>query len=124
MATSAPAGYHTITPRIFTDDPEGLIRFVKAVFDADGEYEGERPAELRVGDSVLIVGGTELRPAMPACLYVYVDDVDRTYQRALAAGARSIEVPGDMSYGDRRAMVEDQWGDLWQIAVPIARGEA
>jgi uncharacterized glyoxalase superfamily protein PhnB len=119
MTAQAPQGYHTIIPRIFADDPEGLIRFIQAVFDAEGEYEGERPTELRVGDSVLIIGGTEFRPAMPACLYVYVDDVDATYQRALGAGAQSIEPPGDMSYGDRRAMVEDSWGDLWQIATPL-----
>ncbi len=47
---------------------------------------------------------------------VYVDDADGTYRQALAGGARSLEAPADMPYGDRRAMVEDRWGNVWQIA--------
>ena len=39
-----------------------------------------------------------------------------TYQRAVTAGAESLEAPADLPYGDRRAMVKDPWGDLWQIA--------
>jgi PhnB protein len=56
------------------------------------------------------------RPATPAFVYVYVADADATYRRAIAAGARSIEEPIDTPYGDRRAMVEDAWGNAWQIA--------
>jgi PhnB protein len=54
------------------------------------------------------------RAAMPAFLYVYV--ADGTYQRALTAGASSLEAPIDTPYGDRRGMVEDRWGNVWQIA--------
>jgi uncharacterized glyoxalase superfamily protein PhnB len=53
---------------------------------------------------------------MPAFLYVYVDNVDETYRRALEAGAASIEAPDDMPYGDRRATVRDFWANVWQIA--------
>jgi len=53
---------------------------------------------------------------MPAALYVYVDDVDETYRRAIAAGAESIEAPADLPYGDRRATVRDSWANFWQIA--------
>jgi uncharacterized glyoxalase superfamily protein PhnB len=53
---------------------------------------------------------------MLAFLYVYVDDVDATYQRALKAGAVSIEDPRNVPYGDRRAMVKDPFGNDWQIA--------
>ena len=56
---------------------------------------------------------------MPAFLYVYVDDTDATYRRALEAGARSLEEPLDMLYGDRRGMVEDEWGNIWQIATRL-----
>ncbi|HYD45797.1 MAG TPA: VOC family protein, partial [Phenylobacterium sp.] len=48
--------------------------------------------------------------------YVYVPDTDATYQRALEAGARVIEPPSDMPYGDRRATLQDPWGNTWQIA--------
>jgi uncharacterized glyoxalase superfamily protein PhnB len=49
-------------------------------------------------------------------IYVYVQDADETYQRAIAAGATSIEEPADMPYGDRRATVRDPWENTWQIA--------
>jgi uncharacterized glyoxalase superfamily protein PhnB len=53
---------------------------------------------------------------VPAFLYVYVENVDETYQRAAEAGAETLELPSDFPYGDRRAMVKDHWGNLWQIA--------
>jgi uncharacterized glyoxalase superfamily protein PhnB len=65
---------------------------------------------------MIMVSGTEVRPAMPACLYVYVADVDATYRRAVDAGATSLEEPAEQAYGDRRAMVEDRWANVWQIA--------
>ena len=45
-----------------------------------------------------------------------IDDADATYERAIRAGARSVEEPMDMPYGDRRGMVEDPCGNVWQIA--------
>jgi uncharacterized glyoxalase superfamily protein PhnB len=63
-----------------------------------------------------MVSGVGVRDAMPAFLYLYVDDIDATYQRALKAGAESLEEPQDMPYGDRRGMVKDPGGNIWQIA--------
>jgi uncharacterized glyoxalase superfamily protein PhnB len=116
MTTSAPAGYHTLTPRIFVEDVAGMVDFLRATFDATGDLQLSRPSEIRIGDSLLMVSGTEFRGAMPACLYVYVDDLDETYRRALEGGAETMEAPGDTPYGDRRAMVRDRWDNLWQIA--------
>ena len=59
------------------------------------------------------------RDPMLACLYVYVENVDETWQRAVAAGADSIEAPSDLPYGDRRGMVKDRWGNNWQIATRL-----
>ena len=56
---------------------------------------------------------------MHAFLYLYVDDIDATYQRALRAGAVSLEEPQDLPYRDRRGMVEDPCGNIWQIATHI-----
>jgi uncharacterized glyoxalase superfamily protein PhnB len=64
----------------------------------------------------MISDGGAIREAAPAFLYVYVEDVDSTYLRAMAAKSVSIEEPADMPYGDRRATVKDQWGNTWQIA--------
>jgi uncharacterized glyoxalase superfamily protein PhnB len=122
MSKLKPDGWSTVTPRVFTEDVAGLVKFLKDVFDAAGEMRFGAPTEMRIGDSVLMIsdgGGT--RAAMPAFLYVYVENADETYQRALAAGAESIESPADMPYGDRRATVRDSWQNIWQIATYRAR---
>lgn len=117
MARFQPDGWHTVTPRIVVRDAENLIAFIKTVFQAQGEFRDGLPAEIRIGDSVVMVSGSDgLRDPMPAFLYVYVEDTDSTYQRAMAASAISLELPTDLPYGDRRAMVRDPWGNTWQIA--------
>jgi PhnB protein len=117
MAQFQPDGWHTVTPRIFVRDPEGLIGFIKHVFDGRGEFHPGRPAEIRIGDSVVMISeGDGLREVAPAFLYVYVEDADSAYRRSIEAKAISIEAPADMPYGDRRATVRDRWGNTWQIA--------
>ena len=111
-----PEGWQTLTPRIVTDDVAGLVAFLREVFGATGEVPADRPAVLRIGTSNLMIGGVGPRAAVGAFLYVYVDDADVVYRRALDAGARSLEAPLDTPYGDRRAMVADRWGNTWQIA--------
>lgn len=117
MIKFQPDGWHTVTPRIVVSDPKNLVGFIHAVFAAQGECRAGLPADIRIGDSVVMVsGGDGLRDPMAAFLYVYVEDADATYRRAVAAGAMSLEAPADMPYGDRRAMVKDAWGNVWQIA--------
>jgi PhnB protein len=111
-----PEGWSTLTPRIVAEDAAALVDFLRRVFAAEGEIQPGRPAELRIGDSRLMVSGAGERDAMPAFLYVYVPDADATFQRAIANGAQSVEDPRDTPYGDRRAMVRDRWGNVWQIA--------
>ena len=65
---------------------------------------------------ILVSDGGGVREPRKTFLYVYVENTDKTYRRALEAGALTIEKPVDMPYGDRRAMVEDPWGNIWQIA--------
>lgn len=111
-----PDGFHTITPRLVADDVAALIAFLKKAFGAIGKVPDEGPAQLRIGDSLVMVSESGPREATEAFLYLYVEDADATYRRALAAGAVSIEAPADMPYGDRRAMVKDPGGNVWQIA--------
>jgi uncharacterized glyoxalase superfamily protein PhnB len=115
-SNAAPEAWHTITPRIVASGAEELVAFVKQVFGATGEYQTAVPAQLQIGDSMLMISDAGPRNEMTAFLYVYVDDTDATYRRAHSAGARSIEEPLDTPYGDRRAMIEDKWGNTWQIA--------
>jgi len=86
------------------------------VFGATGDFRPDRPSVLKIGASMVMVSNAGTRSPTPAFLYVYVEDADRTYRRAVQAGASSIEEPSDTPYGDRRGMVQDQWGNTWQIA--------
>ena len=115
----APEGWHTVTPRIVVNDARQLVEFLGQVFEATGDYERDRPSVIKIGDSLIMISDAGIRSPMPAFLYVYVNDADATYQRALNAGARSLEQPLNTPYGDRRCMVEDKWGNTWQIATQM-----
>ena len=117
MATAAPrAGYHSVTPRIVVTDVEAQVEFLRAVFDATGAIAEGRPVEVTIGDSVVMITPATERDPFPAFLYVYVGDADESYRRAVGAGATTLEAPLDTPYGDRRAMVRDPFGNVFQIA--------
>jgi PhnB protein len=105
-----------VTPRIVVRNAEQVVAFIKRVFRATGEYRVDSPSIIKIGDSVLMVSEAGIRNPTPSFLYVYVKDADATFRRALEAGALSLEEPSETPYGDRRGMVEDQWGNTWQIA--------
>jgi len=115
-ANEPPSGYHSVTPRMVVGDVVSAVGFLQTVFGATGAVEPGRPAEMRIGDSLVMVSESGERERFPAFLYVYVDDADLVYGRAVAAGAATVEEPLDTPYGDRRAMVRDQWGNVFQIA--------
>ena len=116
-ATSGPPpGFHSVTPRLVVSDITGQVEFLRFVFGATGEIHAGRPAEIRIGDSLVLVAPAAERQLFPAFLYVYVDSVDDTFRRALEAGALSLEEPLQTPYGDRRAMVRDPFGNVFQIA--------
>jgi PhnB protein len=127
MATqSIPEGYHSITPSFCVEGAQQFIDFIKSVFNAQDRFRMDGPhgkvmhAELSIGDSALMVG--DAMPQWPAkhnSLYVYVDDVDAAYERALKAGATSVRAPDNAFYGDRNASVQDPFGNLWGIATHV-----
>ncbi len=123
-----PEGWHSVTPRLVVHDPPRLVQFLRQAFGATGDLRTEMPSVMKIGGSLVMVSGVGARDATPGFLYLYVDDADATYHRALEAGAVSIEEPGDMPYGDRRGMVEDPFGNIWQIAthkmLPVSSGYA
>lgn len=116
MAKSVPEGWHTVTPRLVAHDAAKLVRFLKAAFGASGEHRAEMPSLITIGDSIVMVSEAGIRSSISSFLYLYVDDTDETYRRALEAGAVSVEEPAETPYGDRRAMVTDPCGNDWQIA--------
>src|SRR5262245_8923465 len=116
-----PPGWHSVTPRIVVEDPVGLVAFLRRVFDATGDLRTEAPSQITIGDSMLMVSKAGARDVFPAFLYVYVPDAEATCRRAVEAGARSLEAVWDTPYGDRRGMVRDSWGNVWQVATRLAR---
>jgi PhnB protein len=119
-----PEGWHTVTSRIVVHDAGKLVAFLEAVFGATGQYRQALSSVVEIGDSMVMVTESGPRRSMTAFLYVYVADTDATYQRALGAGAHSLEEPSEVPYGDRRCMVEDQWGNTWQIATYAEKRDA
>lgn len=118
-------GFHTITPYILVGGAAKFIDFLKAAFGA--EERGRVPipsgkimhAEVKLGNSMIEMSdGNEQYGPTPVALHYYVDDVDRTYARAIEAGAISTHAPVDQPYGDREAGVKDPFGNAWFIATP------
>jgi PhnB protein len=120
---SIPEGFHTVTPYLVVQNASALIHFLKQAFDANEHHrltdQDERitHAQLQIGDSIVMLSDArdEFKP-MPGMLYLYVDDVDVVYQRAMQAGAGSLREPTDESFGDRVAGIEDRCGNQWWIA--------
>lgn len=115
-------GYRSVTPRVVVDDVLAQVDFLRQVFDATGDVDPGRPTEVRIGDSLLMISSSAERAVFPAFLYVYVDDADAAFKRAVSAGASAIEEPVDTPYGDRRAMVRDPFGNVFQIAHQTSAG--
>ena len=121
-----PDGYHSITPYLVVEGATRLIDFLEEVFDAEQVERFAGPcnrvghAELRIGDSTVMLSDAHGEHVpMQMMLYAYVDDVDATYQRAIAAGAASVQAPADQFYGDRSGGVKDAFGNIWWIATHI-----
>lgn len=118
-----PKGYHSVTPFIVVNGANNFIDFLKNAFDAKEicRYNQGNDliihAEVQIGDSRIMLSDVpEASNRMTYTLYVYVDDVDNSYQMALTAGANSLREPTDEFYGDRRAGVLDPFGNQWWIA--------
>jgi len=121
-----PEGYHSVTPFLVVQGASRLIDFVKQAFDAQEVERMSGPggvvmhAEVKIGDSrIMISDATGEWSPMPSTLYLYVQDMDAFYRRALGAGATSLREPTDQFYGDRNAGVRDPAGNQWLIATHV-----
>ena len=130
-AKAVPAGFHTITPQLVLDNAAQAIEFYKKAFGAKEIMRLPVPggalghAEIRIGDSVVMLSDEFPTSATkpPAALggttgYVllYVRDADRTFQQAVAAGARVTMPLADMFWGDRFGTLVDPFGHGWGVA--------
>lgn len=132
MAVKAiPDGYHSVTPYLIVKGAGRAIDFYRKAFGAaevmrfPGPNNTVMHAEIQIGDSRIMladesadgpyrspqtVGGT------PVSLMIYVDDVDKTFNQALSAGAKETRAVQDQFYGDRSGNLIDPFGHLWTIA--------
>lgn len=72
-----------------------------------------------IGDSLIMAGAQPGAIAGDSLLYLYVENMDEVYEKALSAGATSLMALADQFYGDRNAMVQDTQGIKWSIATHI-----
>jgi PhnB protein len=131
MAKAIPDGYHTITPALTVKNGTEAIEFYKRALGAEEIMRLPGPdgrlmhAELKIGNSRFMLG--EEMPeqgckapvavgAVSSSLYVYVEDVDKAFRRAVEGGAKSIMPVTDMFWGDRHGVVEDPSGHRWGLA--------
>jgi len=120
-------GFHTMTPYLHVERIADLIEFVREAFGAVETMRqtgsaGGLHAEVRIGDSMVMMGGYPGIREMPTALHLYVEDVDALYARAVAAGAETLHPLTNQPYGDREASVRDPFGNHWYIATHLATG--
>jgi PhnB protein len=123
--TPIPDGYHSVTPWIIGKDTAGLIDFLKAAFGAEelGRMADENGnighAEVRIGDSVVMMFDKPDWPPTPAFLRLYVDDIHATVARAAEAGARVVTEPTHLFWGDLVGRLADPFGNLYWVQTRI-----
>ncbi len=125
--TAIREGFTTVTPYVRVREA-GLVDFLARVFDAQETFSGRGSGgglhrEVRVGDSMIIVGeGSSaggVMPVRPVAFHVFVKNADATFRRAIAAGATSRGEPTDRAYGERSGFVTDPFGNYWYISTPL-----
>jgi len=114
-------GFHAVTPYLTVKPAVELVDFVKQAFGAVEVFRttgsaGGLHCEVKIGDSMVMIGGGPGIDTRPASIHLYVSDVDEVYERAMAAGATSLVTPADLEYGERMAAVKDIGGNDWYIA--------
>jgi PhnB protein len=130
-----PDASRTLTPMLTVSDAARAIEFYKEAFGAEERYRMPTPdgkhvihAEMKIGDSVFMLGeempGQDCRSPQtlggtPVGFYVYVEDVDRAFERAVDAGAEVKMPVKDMFWGDRTGSVTDPSGHVWMLATHV-----
>ena len=128
-----PAGFHTVTPQLTLDDAAAAIEWYKQALGAEETSRAVGPdgkimhAELRIGDSRVMLHdammgakGPKALGGSPAALWIYVENCDALFNRAVSAGAQVLAGPmgqmQDQFWGDRTGTFKDPHGFQWTIA--------
>jgi PhnB protein len=125
-----PEGYHSVTPYLVIDGAAEALEYYKTAFGAIElfrmEHEGKiGHAEMKIGDSPIMLADAHpseghVSPktlgGSPVGIMIYVDDVDTTFQQAIAAGGVEKKALQDQFYGDRSGTLTDPFGHVWTVA--------
>lgn len=120
-----PKGYNAVQVSLNLTDAKGAMDFVKKAFGGKVRAVMAGPdgkvmhAEVKLGDTLLLFSDSVQEAPRPANLFMYVSNVDKTFAKALKAGAKVIMPVGDMFWGDRWGRVEDPYGNRWSIATHV-----
>jgi len=122
MTDGVPQGFHTVQPFLMVPKVGKYMEFLVEAFGGEitecvKEGDGHvLHGEVRIGDSVVMLGCAHGQEPTKSILYLYVADADAMYARAVAAGGTSKDEPADQFYGDRTAAVTDSAGITWYLA--------
>ncbi|HZE66419.1 MAG TPA: VOC family protein [Sporichthyaceae bacterium] len=133
MVNFVPDGFPRVTPYLNIDGASEAISFYIEVLGATERFRMPGPdgkighAEIAFGDSVVMLADLCMEGqrdpvnlgGSPVTIMLYVPDVDATYVRAVAAGAKGNSEPEDKFYGDRGATITDPWGHEWHLATHV-----
>ena len=134
MPKAIPEGFHTLTPYLRVRDGAKAIEFYKKAFGAVELFRMPQPdgkighAEIKIGDSPVMLAdevpakgfrSPQALGGSPIALMIYVDDVDRVFNQAVAAGAKVERPVQNQFYGDRSGGVIDPFGHVWYIATHV-----
>jgi PhnB protein len=122
-----PEGQHSVTAYLVADNASGLISFIERVFGGKLMFKMKRDEDNRimhavvsVGDSNIMISDTmEGMSPHNAMLYLYLDNADDVYKKAIDANATSVRELKTEFYGDRTGAVKDEWGNTWWIATHV-----
>ena len=129
-----PEGYHSVTPYLILKNAAAAIEFYKKAFGAVELLRMAAPggkighAEIKIGDSPVMLAdeypdmgfkGPESLGGTPVSLMIYVDDVDKIYQQAIAAGGKEVRPLQNQFYGDRSGTLTDPFGHVWTISTHV-----
>jgi PhnB protein len=123
--------FRSVTPQLNPLRAPVVIEFLQKAFGAEEVDRAQSPdgvvhhARVRIGDSIIGMGEAHgpYQP-MPCTFHLYVPDADAAYERALRAGATSIQPVADQPYGERSGGVKDPFGNRWFVATPIQNAPA
>ena len=130
MVKAIPDGFQSVTPSLTFKDSNKALEFYKKAFGAKvlsifpaPTGKGVMHATMQIGNSILMMGdeGPQCKSAeslghTPVQLYIYTEDADSFFKKAVQAGATEVMPVGDMFWGDRMGALKDPFGYQWSVA--------